>query len=328
MKIIDLINNNPDELQISMEFFPPKTPQGVRNLKTRVEKMVAEHQPIFMDITWGAGGNAETNQTTRTLALDWHQEHSSTAQVNMHLTCTNIRMREVREVLDELKESGIQNMVALRGDPPRNPITSGTNPALLHFKCALDLIKYIRQVYDDYFCITVSGYPEGHQDLFERVKNPEQLSQAERDRMVTYDNQNYVCTDVKYEESLQYLKRKADLADVIITQLFFDCDLFLKFVKDCRRVGIICPILPGIMLIQSYVGFQKMTYFCKTKVPTPVKQKLETIKDDASAVEAYGIQLAQEMCQYLVEHEVSNLHFYTLNKYKSVDAVIKRLKED
>jgi methylenetetrahydrofolate reductase (NADPH) len=323
MKIIDLINQ-PDPkhpIQVSLEFFPPKTPKGVENLKTRVEKMVQHHQPIFLDLTWGAGGGSITNETTRELTRYWHQTLTH-PPINMHLTCTNMPLNKIKEVLEEMYQHGIQNIVALRGDPPISSLFKS------HFTCSLDLIQYIRKTYDNFFCITTAGYPEGHPDLFVKINDVTTLSPAERQRMVTYDDQDYVCPDSKYVESLEYLRQKCEHSDLIITQLFYDCDLFIKFVQDCRRVGITCPILPGIMLIQSYPGFQKMTKFCKTKVPQRILNHLETIKDQPDQVEAYGIKLAQEMCSKLIEKgEVKNIHLYTLNKNKSADRVINYLRE-
>jgi len=324
MKIIDIINNSKSEIpiQISLEFFPPKTPQGIENLKKRVEKMVKEHQPIFLDLTWGAGGGSKSNQTTKVLTEYWNSKLNY-PPVNMHLTCTNMSLDQIKEILDEMYEKGIENIVALRGDPAIKDV--GKKP---HFECSLDLIEHIREFYDDFFCITTAGYPEGHPDLFVKVNNLESLSKTEYQRMVKYDQEYYVCPDDKYEESLKYLRRKAKLSDVIITQLFYDCDLYLKFVKDCRKIGISCPIIPGIMLIQNYQGFKKMTKFCKTKVPEDILEHVEMIKDESEKVEAYGVELGKKMCKKLMEKGgVKNVHLYTLNKNKSVDEVIKFIRE-
>ena len=105
-----------------------------------------------------------------------------------------------------------------------------------------------------------------------------------------------------YAKELAYLKSKIDAGgEVIVTQLFYDCDVFLKFVDDCRQIGITCPILPGIMPIQTYNGFKKMTGFCKTQVPQEITDTLEKIKDDDVAVKAYGIELGARMCQTLLD---------------------------
>ena len=316
MKIIDLIQQNQNDIQISLEYFPPKTPQGINNLNQRVDKMINDIQPIFIDLTWGAGGSS-SHQITRQLTQKWHQDFS--IPVNMHLTCTNMTLDYLDEILDELYYKDIQNVVALRGDEC-NPDTDSK------LTCGLDLVEYMRDKYGDYFCITVAGYPEGHPDLFKEVDDENLLSDTEKERMVEYDDIKYVCSDEKYKDSLNYLRRKSDKADLIITQLFFDCDLYLKFVGDCREIGIKCPILPGIMLIQNYTGFKKMTKFCKTKVPDEISLEIEKLKDNQDDILKYGIELGQRMSKKLLGEGVKNLHFYTLNREEPITGILKIFK--
>jgi methylenetetrahydrofolate reductase (NADPH) len=129
-----------------------------------------------------------------------------------------------------------------------------------------------------------------------------------------------------YEEDLKLLKEKVDAgADLIITQLFYDTKLFLKFVKDCRDLGIKCPIIPGMMPIHGFAGFERMTTLCKTSVPDSIREALEPIKTDDEAVKAYGIKLCIEMCKELLANGVEILHFYTLNLEKSVTAILEGL---
>lgn len=159
------------------------------------------------------------------------------------------------------------------------------------------MVKYIRAEYGDYFCISVAGYPEGH------IDNPNK------------------------EQDLQFLKEKVDAgADYIVTQLFYNVDLFLEWVEKCRQSGIHCPILPGIMPIQSYGGFRRMTTLCKTFVPQKILDDLEPIKDDDQAVKEYGVQLAADMCTMLKTHGMLGFHFYTLNLEKSVRLILERLQ--
>jgi methylenetetrahydrofolate reductase (NADPH) len=212
----------------------------------------------------------------------------------MHLTCTGLTREKVKEVLDQCKDAGVRNILALRGDPPQGshewaPVEGG-------FHYARDLVKFIRENYGDYFCISVAGFPEGHVDSV-----------------------------FTYEEDLKHLKAKVDAgADLIITQLFYDVESFLKFERDCRAIGITVPIIPGIMAIQSYKGFVRMTSYCKIRVPDFVKDALEPIKDDDEAVKNYGVELGIQMCNQLLGSG-RGIHFYTLNLERSVKRILEGL---
>ncbi|KAJ0978147.1 hypothetical protein J5N97_013621 [Dioscorea zingiberensis] len=301
MKVIEKIRSLGEDdgrVVFSFEYFPPKTEEGVENLFERMDRMVS-HNPSFCDITWGAGGS------TADLTLDIANKMQNTICVEtmMHLTCTNMPVEKIDHALDTIKSNGIQNVLALRGDPPHGQdkfvqVEGG-------FACALDLVKHIRAKYGDYFGITVAGYPEAHPDMIQS---------------------NGVATLEAYTNDLAYLKRKVDAgADLIVTQLFYDTDIFLKFVNDCRQIGITCPIVPGIMPINNYKGFLRMTGFCKTRIPADIKAALEPIKDNEEAVKAYGIHLGTEMCKKILAHGIKTLHIYTLNMEKSALAILMNL---
>lgn len=300
MKVIEKIRDAATEegkVVFSFEFFPPKTEDGVDNLFERMDRMVA-HGPAFCDITWGAGGST----ADLTLEISNKMQNMICVETMMHLTCTNMPVEKIDHALDTIKSNGIQNVLALRGDPPHGQdkfvqIQGG-------FACALDLVQHIRAKYGDYFGITVAGYPEAHPDVI----------------------LNGVATSEAYQSDLAYLKRKVDAgADLIVTQLFYDTDIFLKFVNDCRQIGITCPIVPGIMPINNYKGFLRMTGFCKTKIPSEVTAALEPIKDNDEAVKAYGIHLGTEMCKKILAHGIKTLHLYTLNMEKSALAILMNL---
>merc|ERR1712070_1206314 len=275
------------QVYFSFEYFPPKTEEGVNNLFPRMKKMVS-YGPQFCDITWGAGGS--TADLTQDIANRMQKEVG--IETMMHLTCTNMMPEKVTVALEKCKEAGIENILALRGDPPKGQekweaVEGG-------FECALDLVKFIREKHGDFFGIGVAGYPEAHPDA--------------------------ICDDP------EYLKKKIDAGgQMIITQLFYDVGNFLQFVKDCRNIGINCPILPGIMPIQSYGGFMRMTGFCKTKVPQEILDTLEPIKDNAEAVKAYGIHLGTQMCKTLIEAGTPGLHMYSLNQDKAVLGILNGL---
>ena len=218
--------DNEDGVSWSFEFFPPKTDAGVTNLKARLGRMGGLN-PEFVDYTWGAGGS------TSTLTMDLCQSAQEDANfiANMHLTCTNMEAGKVEEALTTAKSLGIRNIVALRGDPPAGEKEwKATDTG---FTCALDLVKFIREKYGDYFCISVAGYPEGHPDKI--TDYPAYLEAGK-------------VSDEIYAAEMAYLKEKVDAgADVIISQMFYDADIFLRWVKVCPG--------KGNMSLGGFVGF-------------------------------------------------------------------------
>jgi len=324
-KIIDKINKREAEGAVpyySFEYFPPRTDDGVKNLYARIGRM-AQQEPLFVDFTWGAGGST----CELTMELSQNTKKQTGIDVNMHMTCTNQEACKVDEGLKAAKEGDVRNICALRGDPPKGQekweVTEGG------FACALDLIKYIRAQHGDHFGISCSGYPEGHPDVIKPVSElGRELTDSEKGRVVTDEGGDFVCSDADYAKELEYLKAKIDAGgEVIITQLFYDTPCFLQFVRDCRAAGINCPILPGIMPIQAYAGFKKMTGFCKTRVPEALAKALEEIKEDEAAVKAFGIKYASDMCKELLESGLglNGLHFYCLNLEKSALAILDNL---
>jgi methylenetetrahydrofolate reductase (NADPH) len=293
-----LAAKDPSTVTVSFEYFPPRTDAGVTALYKRFEKM-AKAKPLFGDVTWGAGGGT----SDLTLEICTQEQNTYGIVSNMHLTCTNMEGDKVDRALEGAKDVGIRNIVALRGDPPKGEeqwkaIDSG-------FSCALDLVKHIKQKYGDTFCLTVAGYPEGHPDAMaaDGKCNPEQ-----------------------YKKEIEYLKLKVDAgANVIITQLFYCVDTFLAFVQACRDAGITIPILPGLMPILTYAGFERMTGFCKTYVPKEISDALEPIKGDEEKVKAYGIELATEMCKKLIAAGHTHMHFYCLNLEATTFAIMRNL---
>tara|TARA_R100001163_G_C5067406_1_gene206499 strand:- start:4843 stop:5874 length:1032 start_codon:yes stop_codon:yes gene_type:complete len=342
MKIIDIIRDNQGKGH-SLEFFPPKTQLGIENIKNRILKFYSsKNPPRFIDLTWGAGGS--TSDTTFGLTKHWND--MSDIWVNMHLTCTNIAVDEIDKVLDDCANAGIRNIVALRGDPPGD-ISGEWHKATNGFSCALDLVKHIRSRPDGKeWCITVSGYPEGHSSSFSKIDVAEidSLSDDEKNRLTCdLDNGEYwVCRDVDFAKELEYLKKKVDAgADLIVTQLFWNCNLFLKFVERCREIGIICPILPGIMLFQNIRGFKRMSK--KQSVPEEIAKKVKELEEiekldpEVAKLEIleYGEQLGKNMCKELKEGSFKSgslkscgvewFHFYTLNKERVAKSVVESL---
>lgn len=282
----------------SFEFFPPRTEEGVEHLFERMERMVA-FGPVFCDITWGAGGST----ADVTLDIATRMQNVMCVETMMHLTCTNMPVEKIDSALTEVRAAGLQNILALRGDPPKGQekfeaVEGG-------FSCALDLVRHIRATHGDYFGICVAGYSEAHPDTI--VEDPVQM-------------------DKNYWENMAYLKEKVDAGgDMVITQLFYDVDQFLKFVGDCKTIGITAPIIPGIMPIMTYGGFKRMTGFCKTRVPPAVMEIVEANKDNEEAIKNYGIEMGAEMCRRLLDAGVPGIHLYSLNLEKSVLAILQRM---
>lgn len=327
-KIIELINAQKKEGNVltSLEYFPPRTEEGVKNLYARMDRMKANLNPLFTDITWGAGGS--TADLSMELATNMHK-HGHVA--NLHLTCTNMTkngdpVAAVRDALQTAHDAGIRNIVALRGDPPAGE--EEWTAAEGGFTCALDLVKFIRSEFGTDFGVAVAGYPEGHPNAITELKDGEvaTLSESEKKRCSTFEGKCYVCKDEDFQKEMAYLKEKVDAgADIIITQMFFDVEIFKIFVNECRACGINVPVIPGLMCINAYAGFKKMSKFCKTRVPKDLEEKMDSMKDDAAAVKAFGVKYGAEVCQELLDFGVDVLHFYTLNLEKVVYGITDAL---
>ncbi|CBN79552.1 conserved unknown protein [Ectocarpus siliculosus] len=331
-KIIDLIQASAKEALTeggagfqSLEFFPPRTDTGVMNLMDRLGRMKAT-KPLFVDFTWGAGGS--TADLTLDLTTRTKKEHGLVP--NMHLTCTNMPVDKIDHALAQCKEHGIRNIVALRGDPPTGSDT--WEAAEGGFTCALDLVKYIRKNHGDYFGISVAGYPEGHPNRIKEVPGGvESLSEAEKGRCkISQDAEGKevvtVCSDADFEIEMNYIKEKVDAgADFIITQMFFDPAVYASYIKACRDRGIEVPVVPGLMCINAYGGFKKMTGFCLTRVPPELMAKMEEMKEDEKAVKAFGVDYGEKMCNALLAAGAPGLHFYTLNLEKVTVGILDRL---
>mmetsp|Transcript_986 Transcript_986/g.3356 ORF Transcript_986/g.3356 Transcript_986/m.3356 type:complete len:399 (-) Transcript_986:114-1310(-) len=320
-KIVDLIAEKAKakEVWVSYEFFPPRSETGVKNLESRWLRMKESCEPMFADVTWGAGGSTSSLTLELTLKLK-----KMGLNPNMHLTCTNVQRDEVVDALKTCRDHGIRNVVALRGDPPVG--VDKWEATDQSFTCALDLVKFIRKAHGDYFNVAVAGYPEGHPDVIVDTKGRE-LSDAEKVRCrVCEDGKTYVCSDADYAKELAYLKKKVDAgSDVVITQMFFDVATFESFVTAARAAGITCPIIPGIMVIQAAAGFQKMTNFCKTRVPPHLSRAVADCQNDDKQLKDLGVAYGVDMATKLIQAGAPGLHFYTLNLEASTLAILRTI---
>ncbi|ODV86207.1 hypothetical protein CANARDRAFT_6702 [[Candida] arabinofermentans NRRL YB-2248] len=291
MKITDKLLEAHKEVSspatFSFEFFTPKTTQGVQNLYDRMDRMY-DLNPLFIDITWNAGGKLST--------LTSEMVHTTSTVLGletcMHLTCTNMKLEVIDQALKSAYESGCQNILALRGDPPLDGSDSTGD-----FKYAKDLIKHIRKQYGDHFNIGIAAYPEGQPEESDRKK------------------------------TLQYLKEKQDAGgDFIVTQMFYDVEHFINWAHECRELGITIPIVPGIMPISTYAAFLRRAGWSEINIPQHFHDRLSPIKEDDAKVREEGTKLLIEMCQQLLDSQVVNhLHFYTMNLEKSTLMILQGL---
>ncbi|XP_055345441.1 methylenetetrahydrofolate reductase (NADPH)-like [Paramacrobiotus metropolitanus] len=277
----------------SFEFFPPKTPAGATNLLARIERM-ASGGPLFIDITWHTAGDPSGDKETSSMMICNAAVNYVGVESMLHMTCARLSRREIRAALDKAKRCGIRNILALRGDIPIGDDT--WTPPEDGFQNGCEITAFIRKEYGDHFNICVAGYPQGHPDC------------------------------VNYEDDLRYLKQKVDAgADFIITQLFFKSEEFIKFVKDCRDIGIEVPIIPGIFPIQSYDSLRQVAKLSKLTVPPEILAAVAPIKDNDQAIRKFGMDLAVQMCRELLDAGAPSLHFYTLNLEVSSIEILKRL---
>jgi methylenetetrahydrofolate reductase (NADPH) len=274
---------------VSFEFFPPKTDDGDRNLLKKQIPALLEARPDFCSVTYGAGGS--TRDKTLKIVDCIQRQHNLTALA--HLTCVNHTHEEVREVLEKIRALGCKNILALRGDAPGGGEFQKT---LGGFEFASQLVQFIREQKD--FSIGVAGFPEGH-----------------------------IANKTGKLDDWKHLKEKVDAgADFVLTQLFFDNADFFEF-RDfvAGRLGVSVPIVPGIVSILSAAQITRFTQLCGSKIPPPLRKKLDELGGNDEAAAEFGIEYATKQCEELLRAGVPGLHFYTLNKARSTVQILKNL---
>lgn len=273
----------------SFEFFPPKTDKGHRALLATIEEL-APLRPGFVSVTYGAGGSTRD----RTIDLVTRIKRSMGIEAMAHLTCVGASRSEIEAVLDRLESSGIENVIALRGDPPQGETDFVPHPdGLAH---GSDLVELIRSQ-DRPFCVAAAAYPEGH------VESPD--AQSDLDHLV---------------------KKVRAGTDVLITQLFFDNDFYFDFVDKARAAGIDVPIVAGIMPVTNVAQIERFTKMCGATIPPALAKRLDPVRDDSEAVERVGIEFAVEQCRGLLDGGAPGVHFYTLNKSGSTREILRALR--
>jgi methylenetetrahydrofolate reductase (NADPH) len=283
MKIADMFENGGDPV-VSFEFFPPKTDAGQESLFHAVEAL-KPCRPSFVSVTYGALG------TTRqlTLGLVERIKRELGMETMAHLTCVGATKDQIRDVLKRLADSGIENVLALRGDPPKGE--GGFVPTEGGFRYASELVRFIRDE-GFTFCVGAACYPEKH------VDSPD------------------------LDDDLQMLIQKVQQGvDFLITQLFFDNDDYLAFVRRARSAGIRPPIVPGLMPITNVAQIERFTNMCGARIPQELLRRLKIVREDPGAVVATGVVWTLRQCRALLDAGAPGVHFYTLNKSSATLAV-------
>ena len=246
--------------------------------------------PAFVDVTWGAGGRL----SHLTVEMVRVAQSALGLETCMHLTCTDMPKSKIDEALNDAYKSGCSNILALRGDPPRE--SEKWEAAAGGFRYAKDLVKYIREKYGDHFDIGVAGYPEGCDD------------------------------DTDAESLMEHLKEKVDAGGTfIVSQMFYDADIFLEWVRKARAKGITVPIIPGIMPIHTYAAFMRRAKWTKCHVPDEWMSALEPVKNNDVEAREVGKQLMVKMCKQLLAGGLNHLHFYTMNLAQATRMVLEDL---
>jgi len=290
MKIIDRIvcDFEAGKPSFSFEFFPPKDDEGTNRLFATIAEL-GPYAPTYVSVTYGAGGS------TRRLTLELVEriKRSVGLEPMAHLTCVGATRDEIGEVLEQLRRAAIDNVLPLRGDPPRG---SGRFEAVAGgFRHATELVEFIRSRYE--FCLAGACYPEVH---------PEAES-AEAD--------------------ILHLKRKVEAGiDFLITQLFFDNEDYFKFVDRARGAGIACPIIAGIMPITNLSQIKRFTSMCGARIPGQLLERLEATGGDHDEVQRIGVEHAVNQCRSLLARGAPGIHFYTLNRSRATVYVLEALK--
>ena len=289
MRIDELIEAA-DRPVFSFEFFPPKTPEGEENLLDALRRL-RDLEPDYVSVTYGAGGTTEQKQKTIDIVSSIKREYGMEAMA--HFTCVGATVDELRATLDRMRDEGLDNVLALRGDPPPGATEwTATDGGLSYSRELIELIR------DDYeFAIGAACFPETHI----HATSP--------------------------EDDLRYLKEKVDAgARFLITQVFFENAYYWDFVERAARIGVDVPIIPGIMPITNAGQIKRITELCGSAMPPSLVRELDARSDDPEAVAELGVAYATLQCADLLEHGAPGIHFYTLNRSPATRAILSALR--
>jgi methylenetetrahydrofolate reductase (NADPH) len=287
MKIVDRLRSQSKPC-IGFEFFPAKNPKAQEGLDRAIEKLT-EVKPDFVTVTFGAGGY--TREGSRQLAARLREDKER--EVIAYFAGYGLGPQEISEALGGYLDGGVENILVVRGDPPRDP---AFRPHPYSMVYASDLLDYIRPRYS--FCLGAAGYPEGHV----HSESP--------------------------ERDADFLKRKVDLgAEYILSNYFYDNRFFFDYVERCQARGVKVPILPGVMPILSLKLTESIAATCGASIPKEIRASLSAIPEtDKKAAADYGIEFAERQCRELLAAGVPGILFYTMNRWESISEIVLRLR--
>ena len=272
----------------SFEFFPPKTSEGEANLRTALEELKKD-EPAFVSVTYGAGGSTRG----RTISIVKWIKQELGIEAMAHFTCVGATVEQLQQTLDEIRDAGIDNVLALRGDPPQGESEWTKTEGGLEY--STQLIDLIRGGYE--FSVGAACFPEVHLD----AESP--------------------------ESDLRFAREKQDAgASFLITQLFFDNRYYFDFVERAREAGITVPIIPGIMPVTNYGQIKRMSEMCGATFPEKYEAELEARRDDPDATADLGVAYATLQCADLLSRGAPGIHFYTLNRSPATRAILAALR--
>jgi methylenetetrahydrofolate reductase (NADPH) len=289
MRIIERWKNQ-QKPSLAFEFFPAKNAKAAQSLDTTIDRL-ADLAPDFVTVTFGAGGS--TREGSRQLASRLKKEKG--LEVVAYFAGYGLGLQEIAEVLEGYAEIGVENVLVVRGDPPRDPDFRPRPDSLTY---ASDLLAHIRPRFS--FCLGAAGYPEGHV----QAENP--------------------------ERDADFLKRKVDLgAEFIITNYFYDNRFFFDYVERCRTRGVHVPILPGVMPIFSAKMTETLAATCGASIPDGLRRKLAAFaEEDKQAVLDFGMDFAERQCRELLAAKVPGILFYSMDRWESISEIVRRLRAD
>lgn len=274
--------------QFSVEFFPPKTPEGMEKLRAH-RAQLASLGPKYFSVTYGAGGS--TQRGTQDTIFEIQAEGHEAAP---HLSCIGSTRASLQAILDEYRAHGIRKLVALRGDLPSGYGAMGMSAS--EFRYASDLVEFVRKETGDWFHIEVAAYPEMHP----QAKSP--------------------------QDDMRNFARKVECgANAAITQYFYNPDAYFRFVDEAGKLGIRIPIVAGIMPITNYSQLMRFSDMCGAEIPRWVRVKLASFGDDTASIKAFGHDVVTALCERLLAGGAPGLHFYSLNQSAPTMAIWKQL---
>jgi methylenetetrahydrofolate reductase (NADPH) len=272
-------------MELSVEFFPPKTPEGEHKLRLVRERFSQSLKPAFYSVTFGAGGSTQSGTLQAVSEI-----HAAGESVAPHLSCVGSSRDSVRAMLHQYRDLGIRRIVALRGDLPSGMGQFG------EFSHANQLVEFIRAETGDWFHIDVAAYPETHP----QAKSP--------------------ASDLQF-----FVEKMKAGASSAVTQYFFNSDAYFRFVEDAYDLGVTQPIIAGIMPITNCSQLLRFSDACGAEVPRWIRLRLQSFGDDTASIKSFGEDVVTDLCDQLLVTGAPGLHFYSLNQADAVLAIAENL---